>query len=108
MQEWFVAWLGLPLVAIFGSLFAFYVATAVLLAWLSFRSRLSARILSFKGLTEVSLWTLAGRLRVPFVCGSYQQALLGRIKGQADLVYRGRQQKPAHRDSRLCDRRGRR
>ena len=50
MQEWFVAWLGLPLVAIFGSLFAFYVATAVLLAWLSFRSRLSARILSFKGL----------------------------------------------------------
>jgi len=48
------------------------------------------RILSFKGLTEVSLWTLAGRLRVPFVCGSYQQALLGRIKGQADLVYRGR------------------
>jgi putative transposase len=46
------------------------------------------RILSFKGLTEVSLWTLAGRLRMSFVCGAYQKALQGRIKGQADLVYR--------------------
>jgi IS605 OrfB family transposase len=46
------------------------------------------RVLSFKGLTEVSLWALSGRLRMPFVCGAYQRARLGRIKGQADLVYR--------------------
>lgn len=46
------------------------------------------RILSFKGLSEVSLWALGGRLRLPFVCGAYQKALQGRIKGQADLVYR--------------------
>jgi putative transposase len=46
------------------------------------------RVLSFKGLTEVSLWGLAGRHRMSFVCGAYQKALHGRIKGQADLVYR--------------------
>ncbi len=46
------------------------------------------RVLSFKGLTEVSLWALAGRLRIPFVCGAYQKDRQGRIKGQADLVYR--------------------
>jgi len=50
MQEWFIDWLGLPVVAIFVSLFVFYLATAALLVWLSFRSRLSERILSFKGL----------------------------------------------------------
>ncbi len=48
------------------------------------------RVLSFKGLTEVSLWGLAGRHRMSFVCGAYQRALQGRIKGQADLVYRGK------------------
>jgi IS605 OrfB family transposase len=47
------------------------------------------RVLSFKGLTEVSLWALSGRLRMPFVCGAYQRERQGRIKGQADLVYRG-------------------
>jgi IS605 OrfB family transposase len=47
------------------------------------------RVLSFKGLTEVSLWALTGRLRIPFVCGAYQRERQGRIKGQADLVYRG-------------------
>lgn len=46
------------------------------------------RVLSFKGLTEVSLWALSGRLRMPFVCGDYQRERQGRIKGQADLVYR--------------------
>ena len=46
------------------------------------------RVLSFKGLTTVSMWGLTGRLRIPFVCGAYQQARQGRIKGQADLVYR--------------------
>jgi IS605 OrfB family transposase len=46
------------------------------------------RVLSFKGLTEVSLWTLAGRQRIPFVHGEYQKPLLSCIQGQADLVYR--------------------
>jgi putative transposase len=46
------------------------------------------RVLSFKGLTEVSLWALSGRLRMPDVCGAYQRERMGRIKGQADLVYR--------------------
>jgi len=48
------------------------------------------RVLSFKGLTEVSLWALTGRLRIPFVCGAYQKHRQGRIKGQADLIYRNR------------------
>jgi IS605 OrfB family transposase len=46
------------------------------------------RVLSFKGLTTVSLWTTKGRLLIPFVCGEYQKANQARIKGQADLVYR--------------------
>jgi hypothetical protein len=65
MQEWFTAWLSLPVVALFASLFAFYVATAALLVWLSFRSRLSERILSFKGLVApffVSTATIFGLL----------------------------------------------
>jgi heme A synthase len=49
MQGWFTAWLGLPIPMIFASLFAFYLATAALLVWLSFRSRLSGRVQSFKG-----------------------------------------------------------
>ncbi len=47
------------------------------------------RVLSFKGLTAVSLWAMTGRLLIPFVCGGYQKERQGRIKGQADLVYRG-------------------
>ena len=46
------------------------------------------RVLSFKGLNEVSLWAMTGRLRIPFVCGAYQRARQGRIKGECDLVYR--------------------
>jgi IS605 OrfB family transposase len=46
------------------------------------------RVLSFKGLTTVSLWAMRGRLLIPFVCGAYQKERQGRIKGQADLVYR--------------------
>ncbi len=46
------------------------------------------RVMSFKGLTIVSLWALSGRLLIPFVCGEYQKERQGRIKGQADLVYR--------------------
>src|SRR6266566_3876573 len=46
------------------------------------------RVMAFKGLTEVSLLTLQGRVLVPFRIGGYQQARLDSIKGQADLLYR--------------------
>jgi putative transposase len=46
------------------------------------------RVMSFKGLTHVSLLTLSGRVLVPFLIGSYQEARMGAIKGQADLLYR--------------------
>src|SRR5271157_4237848 len=46
------------------------------------------RVMSFKGLTTVSLLTLSGRVRVPFLIGSYQESRMGAIKGQADLLYR--------------------
>ncbi len=46
------------------------------------------RIMSLKGLTHVSLLTLVGRVRVPFLMGQYQQSRMGAIKGQADLLYR--------------------
>lgn len=47
------------------------------------------RIMGFKGLDKVSLWTLAGRMILPMVYGEYQEERFGRLKGQADLVYRG-------------------
>ena len=46
------------------------------------------RVMSFKGLTQVSLVTLAGRVLVPFLIGGYQEARLQAIQGQADLIYR--------------------
>jgi putative transposase len=46
------------------------------------------RILAYKGLTHVSLMTLSGRETIPLRFGAYQEARLGRVKGQADLVYR--------------------
>jgi len=46
------------------------------------------RIMGFKGLDKVSLWTLAGRMILPIVYGKYQEARFDRLKGQADLVYR--------------------
>src|SRR5216683_3109202 len=46
------------------------------------------RVMSFKGLTTVSLLTLAGRVLVPFLIGKYQASRLDAIKGQADLIYR--------------------
>ena len=49
MQSWFTAWLALPVPALFASLFAFYLFTAAIMVWLCFRSRLSKRIQSFKG-----------------------------------------------------------
>ncbi len=46
------------------------------------------RVMSFKGLHEVSLLTLQGRVLVPFRVGGYQASGLDQIKGQADLLYR--------------------
>ena len=46
------------------------------------------RILGFKGLDRVSLWTLTGRMVLPLVYGEYQGERFDRIKGQCDLVYR--------------------
>jgi putative transposase len=37
---------------------------------------------------HVSLLTLAGRVLIPFVMGSYQESRVDAIKGQADLLYR--------------------
>jgi IS605 OrfB family transposase len=46
------------------------------------------RILGFKGLDKVSLWTLTGRMILPLVYGEYQAERFDRIKGQCDLVHR--------------------
>ncbi len=46
------------------------------------------RLLSYKGLSHVSLLTLEGRERIPLRYGSYQAARMDRIQGQADLVLR--------------------
>lgn len=46
------------------------------------------RIMSFKGLTHVSLLSLQGRLLIPLRYGAYQAARLDRAQGQADLVLR--------------------
>jgi IS605 OrfB family transposase len=46
------------------------------------------RVMSFKGLTTVSLLTLSGRVLVPFRIGGYQESRFDQIKGQADLLYR--------------------
>jgi IS605 OrfB family transposase len=44
--------------------------------------------MSWRGLEEVSLLTLAGRQIIPVRLGVYQQARIDRRKGQADLVVR--------------------
>jgi IS605 OrfB family transposase len=36
----------------------------------------------------VSIWTIAGRLKIPFVCGDRQRDLLKTQSGQSDLVHR--------------------
>lgn len=46
------------------------------------------RVMSFKGLTHVSLLTLRGRVIVPFLIGNDQAARMEAIKGQADVLYR--------------------
>jgi IS605 OrfB family transposase len=46
------------------------------------------RVMSFKGVNQVSLLTLSGRVLVPFRMGGYHASRMGSIKGQADLLYR--------------------
>ncbi len=46
------------------------------------------RIMSWKGVDKVSLWTLAGRQVIAMVYGQYQAKRFDRMKGQVDLVYR--------------------
>ena len=47
------------------------------------------RILSWNiDASRISIWTVAGRLAIPFVCGQHQRALLGSRKGESDLLYR--------------------
>ena len=46
-----------------------------------------ARILAFAE-SAVSIWSLDGRLPIPFVCGEPQRALLASQKGESDLVFR--------------------
>ena len=50
---------------------------------------LDDRLMSFKGLSHVSLLTLQGRILVPIRFGAYQAARIDRAKGQADLILRG-------------------
>lgn len=45
------------------------------------------QILSFKGDT-VSIWTLGGRLHIPFTCGQHQRDLLAHRQGEVDLILR--------------------
>lgn len=46
------------------------------------------RILSWKKGDTVSIWSLDGRLTIPFVCGETHRELLTKRQGEADLVYR--------------------
>lgn len=36
---------------------------------------------------HVSIWSVDGRLKLPFVCGDYQRGLLAFRQGEADLAY---------------------
>lgn len=38
--------------------------------------------------SEVSIWTVAKRQRIPFVCGERERALLSSQQGESDLLYR--------------------
>ena len=46
------------------------------------------RILRWKD-EELSIWTVAGRQRIPFVCGERTAEMLKSRQGESDLVYRG-------------------
>src|SRR5262249_35428381 len=45
------------------------------------------RILRYRA-DAVSIWTVAGRQTIPFVCGDRQRALLASQRGESDLVER--------------------
>ncbi|MBI3962408.1 MAG: IS200/IS605 family element transposase accessory protein TnpB [Deinococcus sp.] len=48
------------------------------------------RVLSWKlGGSTVSIWTVAGRQTIPFVCSDYQRRLLASQQGETDLAYVG-------------------
>lgn len=44
-----------------------------------------SRILRYKA-DSVSIWTVDGRLEIPFLAGDYQSALLAHQKGESDLI----------------------
>lgn len=47
------------------------------------------RLVSYKlDKRHVSIWTMAGRQKMPFVCGEHQAKLLEGLRGECDLVYR--------------------
>ena len=46
------------------------------------------RIISFKKSDIVSIWTVEGRLNIPFVMGEHQRKLFQFRKGEIDLIYR--------------------
>jgi predicted transposase len=46
------------------------------------------RIFRFCSDTHLSLWTVHGRLTIPYQCGERQRALLVSRKGEVDLMYR--------------------
>jgi IS605 OrfB family transposase len=45
------------------------------------------RIFRFRSDTDISIWTLEGRLTIPYQCGERQRALLAFRKGEVDLMY---------------------
>lgn len=49
------------------------------------------RILSFKGMDEVSINTVHGRIRIPITIGKYREIPFERIRGQCDLIRRNKQ-----------------
>jgi len=76
MQNLFIAWLALPVVMLFASLFAFYLATAALLVWLSFRPypKLQGARSSVLRFDRYHL-RLAGRVLVERYLGAQQASL---------------------------------
>ena len=46
------------------------------------------RVMRFKGMGLVNLWTIEGRKNIPIVMGEYQKARWFQVIGQADLVFR--------------------
>ena len=48
------------------------------------------RILSFKGMDQVSINTIHGRIRIPMTIGKYGKIPFDRVRGQCDLVRKNR------------------